>query len=203
MANPQPDHHGPATADTLLRAHGLDGDRLLRLARRAANDAQRKAPAGIGGKYEDLVSFLVLQALEATVRYDPRKSSPGYTFASYLYDVMERRVPDWYRRKSEGFGDSRNGSHNRIVLAGDSIEDETVEDHTPIAWVDDDWRHWANTAGAISTPMCDWDHVNERVTMEWARCAHHLGLTFEEYHRRALIELTRRTRASMGETAAA
>jgi hypothetical protein len=112
------------TADEALQEHGLDGRRLLKLAHRIVQDAQRRAPAGLGGKYEDMVSFLVLQACRAAVRYNPSVSGPGYTFESYLCDVMENRVPDFYRRKSEGFGDRRSGSDGRVVLSGDMIEDE-------------------------------------------------------------------------------
>jgi DNA-directed RNA polymerase specialized sigma24 family protein len=193
------------TADELLRQHGFNGDRLLGLARRAANDAQRRAPAGLGGKYEDLVSFLLLQALESTLSYDPNRRGPSYSFSSYLYDIMERRVPDWYRRKSEGFGDSRNGNDDRIVLAGDTIEDEaeTADLGDPNDPADAEWRHWVATAAAVSVPMADWDHVNERVTIEWARCAAFLELTPQEYHRRALIVFTRLTRSQMDEAEAA
>ena len=120
----------PRTAEQALHQHGLNGDRLLKLAHRIAQDAQRQAPAGLGGKYEDLVSFLTLQALEAAIRYNPAQSGNGYTFASYLCDIMERRVPDFYRRKSEGFGDSdrRSGADNRITLAGDTLDDHLDTD---------------------------------------------------------------------------
>ena len=118
----------PRTAEQALTQHGLNGHRLLKLAHRIAQDAQRQAPAGLGGKYEDLVSFLTLQALEAAIRYNPAQSGNGYTFASYLCDIMERRVPDFYRRKSEGFGDSRSGADNRITLAGDTLDDHLDTD---------------------------------------------------------------------------
>lgn len=114
----------PRTAEQALQANGLDGRRLLKLAHRITQDAQRRAPAGLGGKYEDLHSFLVEQALRAAVRYDPRISNGGYSFESYLCDVMEQRVTDYYRRKSEGFGDRRSGSDGRVVLSGDPMLDE-------------------------------------------------------------------------------
>lgn len=110
------------TAEDALIEHGLSGERLMKLAHRIATDAQRRAPAGLGGKYEDLVQFLSVQALEAAVRYKPSRSSNGYSFASYLCDVMEARVTDFYRRKSEGFGDRRHGNDQRLVLAGDDTE---------------------------------------------------------------------------------
>lgn len=141
---------------TALEQHGLDGQRLLKLAHRIANDAQRKAPSGLGGKYEDLVSFLALRALEAAVNYDPTRSGPNYTFASYLCDVMERRVGDFYRRKSEGFGDRRYGNDARVTLAGDTIED-------------------------IDTDI-DFDQlVSERRQARWHKAANQHGLPIEEW----------------------
>lgn len=118
MSNPIP---STPTREILAR-QGFDGERLLRMAHAVALDAQRRAPGGLGGKYEDLVAFLVLQALESTAKYDANRSGHDFKFSSYLYDIMERRVTDWYRRKSEGFGDRRNGSDDRIVLAGDETD---------------------------------------------------------------------------------
>jgi len=115
----------PRTAEDALHANGLTGERLLKLARRIATDAQHRAPAGLGGKYEDLVSFLTLQALEAAVRYDPAISGNGYSFSSFLCDIMERRIPDFYRRKAEGFGDRRTGNDNRLTLTGDTDDFDT------------------------------------------------------------------------------
>jgi DNA-directed RNA polymerase specialized sigma24 family protein len=183
-----------ATADQILRQHGLNGDRLLKLARRIANDAQRKAPAGLGGKYEDLVSFLTLQALEAVIRYDPAKVRPGYTFSSYLCDIMEQRVHDFYRRKSEGFGDRRYGNDARVILAGDTMDDEpdpdlnwaTILDEPTEKAAEHAHRLWAHAAGIISQPMHDWDHVDETRVMRWTRAAQTLDLTLDVWIRRTL-----------------
>lgn len=43
---------------------------------------------------------------------------------------MNHRVVDFYRRRSEGFGDSRSGSNDRIVLTDDPLADvdDPVED---------------------------------------------------------------------------
>ena len=177
----------PRTAQDALAEHGLTGDRLLRLARRIATDAQRRAPAGLGGKYEDLVSFLVLQALEAAIRYGPEYTRPGYSFASYLCDIMELRVTDWYRRKSEGFGDTRSGSNGRIVFTAD-LNDETGDYeltlHTESTLEAD--THWSTAAGALSTPMHDWDTLSEAVVMDWVRASHLCGIPFSVWVRRSL-----------------
>lgn len=176
-----------ATADQALRANGLNGDRLLKLARRIANDAQRQAPAGLAGKYEDLVSFLTLQALEATIRYDTTRTRPGYTFTSYLCDIMERRVPDFYRRKSEGFGDRRSGNDQRIILTGDHINDHPAPDHDTNGNGDHDhYELWAHAASRVSTPMLDWNHINETKVMQWTRAAQALDLELDDWIRRTL-----------------
>jgi DNA-directed RNA polymerase specialized sigma subunit len=147
----------PRSADDALREHGLSGDRLMKLARRIANDAQRRAPAGLGGKYEDLVQFLNLQALEAALRYDPAKSGNGYSFTSYLCDVMELRVDDFYRRKSEGFGDRRHGNDQRIVLVGDSEEfdfDSEIDFEEKLS--ERRMQGWQRAAENLGMPFRDW-----------------------------------------------
>ena len=110
------------TADEALREHGLDGRRLVGIARDVVNHVERRTPYMNGQTRVDLESFLIEQGLQVALKYDPARSRPGYTFASYLWDVLARRVPDFYRRKSEGFGDKRSGMHDRIVLVGDPYE---------------------------------------------------------------------------------
>jgi DNA-directed RNA polymerase specialized sigma24 family protein len=173
------------TATSALEELGLTGDRLLKLARRIATDAQRRAPAGLGGKYEDLVSFLVLQALQAAITYDPDYVRPGYNPASYLCDVMERRVTDWYRRKSEGFGDSRSGSNGRVVFHEDIDEQGDYELTLPESTIELD-QHWSSAAGALSTPMHDWALLSEAVVMDWIRASHACGVPFTVWVRRSL-----------------
>jgi DNA-directed RNA polymerase specialized sigma24 family protein len=181
------------TAEQALAEHGLDGYRLLRLARRAADDAQRRAPAGLGGKYEDLVSFLVLQALEAAVRYGPEYTRPGYSFASYLFDIMELRVTDWYRRKSEGFGDTRSGSNGRVELHADPPPTEPDHhEHESTLELD---SYWSRAAGSLSTPMHDWDVVTEQAAMQWVRAAHTTSQPFNVWVRRTLDLAARQLQA--------
>jgi DNA-directed RNA polymerase specialized sigma24 family protein len=174
------------TAEQALRKHGLTGDRLLRLARRIATDAQHRAPAGLGGKYEDLVSFLALQALEAAIRYEAPTEPTRYAFTSYLCDIMELRITDWYRRKSEGFGDSRSGSNGRVVFATDHLEDGPYE-HPELAesTVEAD-HHYAGAAAALSTPMYDWPLISEAVALSWVRAAALTGQPFQLWIRRTL-----------------
>ena len=109
--------------ETTLRSHGFSGERLLGLARDVANDAARRAPYCSETTRHDLASYLTEVAIKETLRYDATRSGDNYSFASYVWDVLHLRVADFYRRKSEGFGDKRSGSANRVKLNADPLAD--------------------------------------------------------------------------------
>lgn len=73
------------------------------------------------------MSFLVEVGVREALRYDPARSGNDYSFASYLWDVMNRRTVDFYRRRSEGFGDRRHGNDQRLTLAGLDVVNEEIE----------------------------------------------------------------------------
>lgn len=102
------------TAEQALKAHGFDGDKLIAYARTIARRELQRKGSTLGDRHEDLVMYLVELGCRKAVTYNPAKSSPSYTFSSYLYDIMARRVPDFYRSKSEGFGDKRRNQHDRL-----------------------------------------------------------------------------------------
>lgn len=116
-------------AELALRRHGFTGERLQKLARKVANDSLRAKGATLGDRFDDLVSSLCVVGLRAALRYDPEMTQAKYgknggePFSSYLADVMEHRVIDFYRAKGEGFGDRRYNNDGRLVLAGDTTED--------------------------------------------------------------------------------
>ena len=116
-------------AEDVLTAHGFDGDKLLAYAQTIARHHVNRTASTLGDRHEDLVMHLVEVGLRTAVKYNPeRSSSTGrYTFGSYIYDVMKRRVPDFYRKKAEGFGDKRKGHNDRIVLSGDPKYVETSD----------------------------------------------------------------------------
>jgi DNA-directed RNA polymerase specialized sigma24 family protein len=103
-------------AEQALHDHGFTGERLLKLAHRIANDELRRRGAHLGNRYEDLVMWLVEVACTNAPRYEQHN---GYTFDSWLADLMAHRVIDFYRRKGEGFGDRRKGHDQRIHLTDD------------------------------------------------------------------------------------
>lgn len=144
------------TATDALQAHGLNGDRVLKLARHIANDAAARSPYMSHDVREDLVSFLTLQALEAVRRYDPTRSGNGYTLTSYLCDVMEARVPDFFRRKSEGFGDRRYGNDGRLDLAGDDTDAFDAEVDMDAKLRDRRVALWHQAADLDDMTFADW-----------------------------------------------
>jgi DNA-directed RNA polymerase specialized sigma24 family protein len=109
--------------DETLRARGLSGARLLGIARDVANDAARRSPYCSEATRQALTSYLTEVALRETLRYDATRSGEGYSFPSYVWDILNLRVSDFYRRKSEGFGDKRSGSANRVTLSADPLAD--------------------------------------------------------------------------------
>lgn len=113
----------PLRADEVLAAHGFSGDKVMAYAHTIARKELNRTASTLGDRYDDLVLHLCEVGCRTAVKYNPDKSSSTghYTFSSYLFDVMARRVPDFYRRKGEGFGDKRKGLNDRIVLSGDSF----------------------------------------------------------------------------------
>ena len=105
-----------------LRRHGFTAERLTRLAQRVASDALRLRGAVLQDRFDDLVSRLVMVGMESAWRYDPERehlrygANGGEPFASYVADIMDKRVDDYFRSKAEGFGDRRYGNDNRVVL---------------------------------------------------------------------------------------
>jgi hypothetical protein len=96
-----------STADEVRRAHGFTGERLLKLCRKIANDKLARLGRFMHEqRLEDLVGYLALQGVQAGLRYDPERvqarygSRGGEPFASWLADILDHRVTDWYRSKA-------------------------------------------------------------------------------------------------------
>jgi len=105
--------------------HGFTTERLMKLSRKVANDALRLRGASLQDRFDDLASRLQIVGLEAALRYDPLRhqasygSNGGEPFSSYVADLMQHRVVDYYRSKAEGHGDRRYNNDNRIELSDD------------------------------------------------------------------------------------
>lgn len=95
--------------------------------------------------------------LESAWKFDPERefrsygSNGGEHFASYVADVMGKRVDDYFRSKAEGFGDRRHGNDNRIVLTDEIDATEDVDFDSGAGQVLDHervrWQQAARTAG--------------------------------------------------------
>lgn len=144
-----------------LMRHGFSTERLMRLARKIANDELRMRGATLGDRFDDLVSRLQMAGLQAAMRYDPLRyhasygSNGGDPFASYIADLMGKRVDDYFRSKAEGFGDRRYGNDNRIVLD----DDPDPADH------DTDFEYL----------------VDERRRARWQQAADRKGMTLSQF----------------------
>ena len=151
-------------AEDVLAEHDFGGERLLKLARRIANDELRRRGAFLDpSRFEDLVGFLALQGMQAAVRYDPERRQATYgrdggePFASWMADILAHRITDWYRSKHEGHGDRRKGHDNRIVLAPSDHEAFDVDSDEFEALLSErraaEWQ-WAATSVDLS--LAEW-----------------------------------------------
>jgi len=88
-----------STAEGVLREHGLDGDRLHALVYRCLQSNLNRRGAYLAEeRFADCLDYLVLAAITTAAKYDPTRSRPGtYKFESYLWDILEKRVIDWWR----------------------------------------------------------------------------------------------------------
>jgi hypothetical protein len=145
-----------------LRRHGFTSERLMRLARKVASDGVRRRGATLGDRFDDLVSRLQMVGLQAALRYDPEREHLSYgrnggePFSSYVSDLMDKRIDDHFRSKSEGFGDRRYGNDGRVVLT-DSFEDDV-------------------------DPEVDFGKlVSENRLAQWQRAADSVGMSLADY----------------------
>ena len=169
----------------------MDGEKLRGLAGACLQHVLRK-----GGGYlrpdlaEDLHEYLVLVALETAARYDPSRSRPGYSFASLIWDVMELRSVDWYRRN---LGDSRQRPEvveaRRQFSLPLSLDDLTGTD-VPAVQDDpfaDDMDAAAATLAESLSPENSWTLAHlARPLAEGAKittAAHEAGLTLTQARR--------------------
>ena len=87
------------TAERVLLDHGLDADRLRALVYRCLQSNLNRRGAYLAEeRFQECSDYLVLVAITTAAKYDPSRSRPGtYKFESYLWDILERRVIDWWR----------------------------------------------------------------------------------------------------------
>jgi hypothetical protein len=154
MSATLPDPRLAGQADAALRRIGFDGERLLRLAHQVANDELRRKGSYLGDRYEDLVGWLVVVGCRAAIAYNPARANGNYQASTYLYDVMEKRIPDFYRRKGEGFGDTRK----KYTAQVDLVDEYEPADNVDFEGLVDDRRRsqWQRAADVAGWSLEEW-----------------------------------------------
>jgi hypothetical protein len=141
--------------------HGFTPEGLQKLSCKIAYDGCRRRGAMLQDRMDDLVSRLTIAGLEALRRYDPERhqasygSNGGDPVLSYISDIMDARITDYFRCRSEGFGDRRYGNDNRIVLDDDP---DPADHDTDFELLVDDRRRarWQEAADATGWPLSEW-----------------------------------------------
>ena len=112
-----------------LQRHGMNGDQLFRLARKAADDALRRHGAFLEQeRFEELVSYM----LEIGCRYIPRfETGHHIALSTFLYRRMRIRYTDWIRTT---LGDSRHPGSYRHPAGGHV----SLNESDGPTWDDDD-----------------------------------------------------------------
>jgi len=163
-----------------LRRHGFTTDRLMHLARKVAADGIRRRGAALGDRFDDLVSRLTIAGLQAALRYDPEREHMAYgrnggdPFASYVADIMDKRIDDHFRSRAEGFSDRRYDNYGEVVPT-DEIEQQRVDVEDAVERLDSFANiEWYKDAAAIEgLPLADWivRGLNERASRSVTRPA--------------------------------
>lgn len=108
-------------AELALRQWEFTGQRLLRLAAKAARDHHARIPTGY---LDDAVGHLTEIGIRAAFDFDPGKAL-GFTietpvdkrFEAFAYWRMRVRLIDWVRTTSNGNEFGRNGTLGRELLS--------------------------------------------------------------------------------------
>ena len=161
-----------------LRRHGMTSEGLMRFAEKAAVMGLRRRGAVLGDRFDDLVSKLILAGLGEVLTYDPQKAGLRYgtgggdPFQSRLADVMDHRIDDFYRSRSEGFSDRRYKNYGEV---------------TPTEQVDPD----ADQQHAVEEAI---ERLDSAANLEWYIAgAEAEGLALHDWVIRALNERASRT----------
>ncbi len=161
-----------------LRRHGFTTERLMHLARKVAADGIRRRGAALGDRFDDLVSRLQIAGLQAALRYDPEREHMAYgrnggdPFASYVADVMDKRIDDHFRSRAEGFSDRRYNNYGEVTPT-DTIEQQRADVEDAIARMDSaENLEWYIAAASIEEiSLHDWivRALNERASRSVTR----------------------------------
>jgi hypothetical protein len=83
------------TAAQALEQHGFTGEQLLKLSRKAAQDALRKRGAFLDqDRFDELADYMLEIGVRYAARYEP---GHGIGMSTFLYRRMRIRYIDWIR----------------------------------------------------------------------------------------------------------
>jgi hypothetical protein len=180
-----------ASAEAALRAQGVTGDHLVSLAHKVATDELRRRGAYLGDRYQDLVAHLLVTGCRAAITYDPSRSGDGYSFMSFLYDILKLRVSDFFRSKGEGFTDRRYaGADLSIVPVGDRVDALAAAGDQANGSLDPEDADLVSAAAALGEGLSD----EARMTLELIVVAHASGVGMRDVQRATGISPTRQRR---------
>lgn len=134
----------------------------------------RRRNATLGDRFDDLVSRLTAAGLQAALNYDPRRPHATYgrnggdPFTSYISDLMDKRIDDFFRSRSEGFADKRYRTYGEVIPT-DQIEQQPVDPEDVVEQLDGRamMNAYESAANAEQLPLADWivRTLNRRAAM--------------------------------------
>ncbi len=162
-----------------LRSHGLDWERLEKLAKKALNDAKHQRRSFLDeGRDRAALDYLFDVGLVWAYRYNPAKAN-GVSFATSVYRRMVMRYPD-YLRYCDCAGDSRLGTPLTLVFAEEMPDGATIDKETFHQLVDQ------ISGGLTSGALWTLTHIAEPRAVEGSRLreiADREGLTLDDAER--------------------
>lgn len=160
----------------------------MSLAHKVAKDELRRRGADLGDRYPDLVAHLLVAGCRAAVSYDPTRSGEGYSFMSFLYDILKLRVSDFFRSKGEGFTDRRYaGADTSIVPVGDRVDALAAAGDDPNGSLDTEDADLGAAVAALGEGLS----AEARMTLELIVVPSACGIGMREVHRETGISPTR------------
>jgi len=164
-----------------LRRHGFTVDRLMDVARAVAAEGVRHRGGVPGSGFDDLVSRLVISGLQSALKYDPEREHASYgrnggdPFASYVADIMDKRIDDHFRSRAEGYSDRRYENYGEVIPTDLAAEQHRADVEDAVERLDSFANiEWYKDAAAVEgLPLADWivRGLNERASRSVTRPA--------------------------------
>lgn len=167
--------------ELVLRRHGFTTEKLMRMAESIAVVGLKRRGAALGDRFDDLVSRLTMVGLQAALRYDPQREHLAYgrnggdPFRGYLADIMDKRIDDYFRSRSEGFSDRRYKNYGEVTpteqVDGDADHQHAVEEAIERLDSVANLEWYTEAAEAEGIPLHDWviRALNERASRHVTR----------------------------------